>query len=95
MIKNISKKEIILIFFIIGLIGSIMFCPVKMESGKTCLFHKILGDEVDQIPHQISVMEQNHRKLMQYLHPFGFIWWFSIFLLISSLYYLKNSNQRS
>jgi len=93
--KFIIKKEILIVFILIGFFGSILFCPVKMESGKTCLFHKLLSGNVEQISEQIPIAEKNHLTLKRYLIPFGFFWWFSIILFISSFYYLKNSNQRS
>jgi len=93
--KQNLKKEILFIFIIIGLIGSIVFCPAKMESGKTCLFHKMVGGETNQISDKISIMHKNHITVKRYLIPFGFAWWFSIFLFAGSFYYLKNSNQRS
>jgi hypothetical protein len=92
--KHIFKKELLIIFVLIGLLGSIMFSPVKMESGKTCLFHKIIGGEVDQMSDKISIMQQNHETLKRYLIPFGFVWWFSIFMFATSFYLLVNSKQR-
>ena len=92
--KPIIKKEILFIFIFVGLFGSILFCPIKMESGETCLLHKLLGSNTDHIHHKASTLEQNHHRMIQYIFPFGLIWWFSIFLLFSSSYFLKNSNQR-
>ena len=88
------KKEILILLISIGLIGSILFCPINLESGKTCLFHKLSGSNAVHVHDQISALEHNHHKMLQYVLPFGLIWWFSIFLLTISFYYLKNSNQR-
>ena len=89
MAKIKSNKKIIIMALILGSLGTVLFCPIKMESGDTCLFHRILEKETKYIPDKISSMEKAHLMLRRYLVPFGLIWWLSLGVLLLSLYQLK------
>ena len=89
MAKIKSNKKIIIMALILGSIGTLLFCPIKMESGDTCLFHKISGKEAKYIPDHVPSVEKAHLMLHKYLVPFGLLWWFSVGVLALSLYQLK------
>ena len=75
--------------------GTILFYPIKMESGETCLFHRFSGQYINYIPDHISSMERAHLMLQQYLIPFGLAWWFSLGLFVLSTYQLKALKNKS
>ncbi len=95
MMKIMPKPKVLLILAILGILGGILFCPIKMESGGTCLFQKFFGNNQEQIADHISVMERNHIMLRHYLVPFGFAWWFSLAILALSIYQLKKTTIKS
>ena len=74
------------------MLGSILFFPLKMESGKTCLFHRIFGGDEENLPNHIPLAERAQLMLRAYLVPFAFVWWLSLVILGMSIYYLKYKN---
>lgn len=95
MAKIKSNRKIIIIALILGAIGTILFCPMKMESGATCLFHRIKGAEIKYIPDHVHSMERSHLMLQRYLVPFGLAWWLSLGVFVLSLYQLKVLKRKS
>ena len=89
MAKIKSNRKIIIITLIFGAIGTVLFCPIKMESGETCLFHRLSGKDTKYIPDHVPSMERAHLMLQRYLVPFGFAWWLSLGVLVLSMYQLK------
>ena len=79
-----DKKFITLIltFLGIGLVGSVMFFPVNMDSQYTCLFHRLV--------HEGHSYAYPHDTIVQhYITTFGFLWWGSLILLAGSIYAWK------
>lgn len=95
MAKIKSNRKIIIIALILGAIGTILFCPIKMESGDTCLFHRIFGEDIKYIPDHVPSMEKAHLMLQRYLVPFGLVWWLSLGVLVLSVYQLKVLKHKS
>jgi len=95
MTKIKSNKKIIIIALILGAMGTILFCPLKMESGETCLFHRIFGQDINYIPDHVPSMERAHLMLQRYLVPFGLVWWLSLGVLVVSMYQLKVLKRKS
>ena len=89
MAKIKSNSKIIIIALILSAIGTILFCPIKMKSGDTCLFHRLFIEDMNYIPDHIASLERSQLMLQRYLVPFGLAWWFSLGVLALSMYKLK------
>ena len=89
MTKIKNSRKLIIMLIIIGAIGTVVFCPIKMQSGGTCLFHRLLGEETHYLPDQTSSTEKANLMLRRYLVPFGFAWWISLGLFVLSWYQFK------
>ena len=95
MAKIKSNRKIIIIALILGAMGTILFCPMKMDSGETCLFHRFFGQDIKHIPDHVPSMERAHLMLQRYLVPFGLAWWLSLGMLVLSMYQLKVLKRKS
>ena len=93
--KQRLNKSIIISILLIALLGAIMFFPINIKSGKTCLFHILLAGDEENFPGPVPYVERAHIMLHRYLAPFGFIWWFSLAMLALSIYHLKKSRIKS
>ncbi|MBN2009452.1 hypothetical protein JW960_08920 [candidate division KSB1 bacterium] len=91
MIKKYNVWLIALI--LLAIVGAVIFCPVKMSSGKTCLFHRFLSDSSPSIHMHHSPGEHAHTMEQSYVFPFGLIWWSSLAILFAAIYLFKNKRQ--
>ena len=86
---------IFLTLIVIGLLGTICFFPVSINSTYTCLFHQFFFDGIrDHSLHvHNSSMEgmQSHDSplLDYYIIRFAFLWWGSIAAFAFGLYAAK------
>ena len=87
----------------IGMIGAVLFFPMKLDGIYTCLYHKIAYSEniVHQQPSQVEMIGSfyNYNRMMEYHHadqmlhrylvPYGLQWWMSLIVLVFGIYYIK------
>jgi hypothetical protein len=106
--KSTKVKFLILLLLIIGIAGSILFFPVNIKNRHTCLGHKLMNnqqqelnkldsDQNSMIHHTITSGHEGHQSLLlqRYVYPFGIFWWLSlgtVFGVIYLLFYRRNSN---
>ena len=90
-----AKEKIIKIILIItlsmGIAGTILFFPIKLDSGNTCMFHSICSKNTEYCSNKALCAENCHLMQEQYLIPFGFIWWTSLVVVVLSSYHIKKS----
>ena len=92
MLMKKHHKKIMLVMGLLGMMGTVLFFPAKMESGNTCLFETIFIDDIKHIPDKLSHSENTYKMLNQYLMPLAFIWWLSLFVISLSIYRLKKGS---
>lgn len=93
--KKLKNNSILVAILLIAMVGTVMFFPLNMKSGKTCLFHRTFGGDEDYIRGHVPYAERAHAMLHRYLAPYGFIWWLSLAVVALSIYQLKKSNTKS
>lgn len=93
--KERKNKSIIISILLIAIVGTVIFFPLNMKSGKTCLFHRLFGGDEENLPGHVPYAERAHIMLHRYLSPFGFIWWLSLAVLALGIYQLKKSTIKS
>jgi hypothetical protein len=99
----IQRKKILmvaLIFF--GVVGSLMFFPIQLDEGYTCLYHQVFDNDHpvwDQqgVANQIG---EHHTTGMinAYISGYAFFWWGSLALIALGVYQLrlfKNTNLKN
>ena len=87
------QKIIIMVLLLIGIMGTIFYFPCKFDNRKTCLCHSIYKEETSEIVMEDNTCENACALMKIYLIPYGFLWWASLALLFSSVYYLKNNKK--
>ena len=77
----------------LALVGGLLFFPVQIQDGYTCLFHRLFNYEnpvkVDTHHHHNTAVAMQHEEsnfLSFYLHRYAFIWWASVALAVVSGY---------
>jgi tetrahydromethanopterin S-methyltransferase subunit D len=90
----VNSKKIILTLLFIGIVGTVLFFPVKMDSGYTCIFHNIC--RINAAPCSDGVPGDRNCSLMQrqYLIPFGFAWWISLAILAIGIYNINKLKKK-
>ncbi len=98
-----------LIPIFVGLAGGILFFPVKLNSGYTCLYHRLFYSHVHSLENSmvlstgikndfVKTNDKSDVLLHFYIRRFGIFWWISLFVFISGLYMFKyfriKKNQR-
>ena len=74
--REINVENVIPVMILLfALLGAILFFPVKMESGKTCLFHRIFDGDEENLLNHIPYIDRAHAMLHEYLIPFALLWW--------------------
>jgi hypothetical protein len=89
------KKKIYIILVVIGLLGTVCFFPMDINSTYTCLFHQYFFDGVHD--HSLHVhnssmegMQSHNSPLLDYyIIRFGFLWWGSIAVFVLGLYAVR------
>ena len=95
MAKIKSNSKIIIIALILSVMGTILFCPIKMKSGDTCIFHRLFIKDMNYVPDHVPIMERSQLMLQRYLVPFGLVWWLSLGVLFLAMYQLKTLKRKS
>jgi len=97
MFTNQSRKKMLLIFvLIISMIGGIIFFPLKMDSGDTCLFQKHWGSKSEIVQSSNSDADIARKMTEYYINRFALIWWASLIIVIYISVRLKNfQNKKS
>lgn len=95
MSRSRINKSVIVSILLISVLGAIIFFPLNLKSGKTCLYHRMFGGDEENLPGHVPYMERAHIMLSRYLTPFGYMWWLSLAILAVSIYYLKSSKINS
>jgi len=92
MIKITKSRKILVVAIIIGAIGTVLFVPIKMQSGGTCLVDQLLGGKSSDNPPGIATADL---MLRRYLVPFGVAWWLSLGLLVLGWYQFRTLKDKS
>jgi len=94
--SNKKSRLIPLIILLIGMSGSLLFFPLKLDGNHTCFcqwlfFSKTVWQEkYSNSPVGDMTSFTKHQELIQsYVVPFGILWWFSIGLAFGGVYYLR------
>ena len=90
----VNSKKIILILLFIGIVGTVLFFPVKMDSGYTCIFHTGCSRNAVPCSDGVSVDRNCSLMLQQYLIPFGFAWWISLAVLVIGIYNINKFKKK-
>ena len=74
-------------------------CDKMICSNETCCQKRTnFGNENNSdMNHQVmeKMLNQHHNELLDhYLIPFGFLWWSSLIILFSGLYFLKKASRK-
>lgn len=101
--KNARKRVIFLgaVLVAVGLLGTVCFFPMNINSTYTCLFHQFFVEGIhDHSSHiQSNSIEGKHSHdsplLNYYLVRFGFLWWGSISLFVVGFYTIKKKSNIS
>jgi len=64
------------------MVGTILFLPIKITAGKTCLFHHVFWGDVEATHIDLSNNNNAAMMLNRYMIPFALIWWLSLALLV-------------
>lgn len=59
---RINKYKIFYGMFIISLLGSILFFPVKINLKYTCFFHQILAENTNDISNEKKIVSNNENE---------------------------------
>ena len=84
--NNQTRKIVIVALIILGFVGAVLFCPAKMQGGKTCLFHQYISKSEHESHNHDVVANHAHHMERSYLFPFGFLWWLSLAFLVFGIY---------
>ena len=81
------NKEVGMILIVLGLVGTVLLFPLKLDKGKTCLAHQYL---VGESGHDgwYAVAGNEHALARTYVVPYGLLWWTSLGLSGIGLYFL-------
>ena len=91
--KNKKSKYILsLLLLLIGISGTIICFPVKIDEEYTCICDRMLGSGTGITPASFTLLVE------RFFFPFAFMWWVSILLAVSSGVYLtkmiRSSNNK-
>lgn len=98
------KQALFVGILITGLVGSVLFFPLRIYSNYTCLYHQ-LCDSGHPIMAQEPNMEgntdglYNHsasvsaKLLKHYIHGYAFFWWLSLILVAGGFYGLRHKRR--
>ncbi len=91
--NRLKNKKISELALLVALIGGLLFFPVEMKDGYTCLFHRLFNYDdpvkVNKHNHETTtdaMQQEDSAMLSFYLHRYAFIWWASIALAVLSGY---------
>lgn len=90
--KNLKLKYFVLVFFLIGLLGGILFFPVNLNDQYTCLYHRLSGTEHvhDAVHHSEMLMGGgNHDLLDAYVASYAVYWWASLAVIAIAIILIK------
>ncbi len=88
--KNKKSKYILsLLFLIIGVGGTIIFFPAKMDEEYTCICDRMLSKPSGITPESFTLLVE------RFFFPFAFMWWGSILMAVLSGIYLVKAAARS
>lgn len=81
--KNKKVKYIVsILFLLIGISGTIIFFPAKMDEEYTCICDRMLGRSSGVMPASFTLLVE------RFFFPFAFMWWGSILAAVLSGVYL-------
>lgn len=100
--KNIIKS-LFTILILLGATGSLLFFPLRMEEGYTCIYHLKFDHDnpVMEISKIVSGGEYysnsvNARFMHEYIHNWALLWWLSLAVAGTGLYgVIKNRNNNN
>lgn len=88
--KNKKVKHIAsLLFLIIGISGTIIFFPAKMDEEYTCICDRMLNKPSGITPASFTLLVE------RFFFPFAFMWWGSILAAVLSGVYLMRITRDS
>ena len=77
------------LLLIIGIAGTIICFPAKMDEEYTCICDRMLGRSSGVMPASFTLLVE------RFFFPFAFMWWGSILLAVLSGIYLVKAAARS
>lgn len=96
------RTQLAVFIILLGLVGVVVFFPLKLGRDCTCLGQGCLNDDngadLSAVPDTtqagVSTEEEPaayERLLRHYLFPYAILWWGSVGLLVLGFYYLGKS----
>ncbi len=87
---NMNKRSrcFWIVLFMIGIAGSVLFFPVRLPGGHTCVGHHFLKNSCPVSPTAMdrdAMLPENPETMVSltgvYVFPFGVLWWISLVIL--------------
>lgn len=79
-IMKVNKIGLMLV--LVGVVGTVLFFPWKLENGRTCMAQRYIHGEGLQAEGN-SMMEHGHSLARYYVFHYGLFWWVSMGLIIT------------
>lgn len=80
-----ASKVIGMMLMALGVVGAVVFFPLRLDNGKTCLAHQYFVTE-SGYNGGYEVTGDEHVLARNYVIPYGLFWWISLGFVVMGLY---------